>query len=229
MPPRKTRAKIITEKYLKKVDSWEIIDIRTPLWEVPEQQKLRYAVSWTTESENIILDKIENKLTLKQEMFCQAYCINEETRFNWTRSYAMAYWYDIDWASTEEIRDQLTGDILKKSERRRIENICWVASKAILSNLKIQSRITQLFNELKRDDIVDREMMKLILQWADNRAKQDMIKEYNKLQQRILDRQKDESESDKAKAELYKWMAEKVKTMNTDQINQTLQDLLTGK
>jgi hypothetical protein len=57
---------------------------------------------------------------------------------------------------------------------------------------------------MKRDDIVDREMMKLILQDKDNRAKQDMVKEYNKLQQRILDRQKDESESDKAKAELYK-------------------------
>lgn len=229
MPPRKTRAKIIIEKYLKKVDSWEIIDIRTPLWEIEKAPKKRYIVSNTPDIINVIQEKMENNLTLKQEMFCQFYCCNEETRFNATQSYAHAYGYDLETSDTEEIRDEYTGDIIKKSERRRLENICWASSKTLLRNTKIQARITVLFNEMKRDDIVDREMMKLILQWADNRAKQDMIKEYNKLQQRILDRQKDESESDKAKAELYKWMAEKVKTMNTDQINQTLQDLLTGK
>ena len=229
MPPRKTRAKIITEKYLKKVDSWEIIDIRTPLWEIEKAPKKRYIVSNTPDIINVIQEKIENKLTLKQEMFCQFYCCNEETRFNATQSYAHAYGYDLETSDTEEIRDEYTGDIIKKSERRRLENICWSSAKTLLRNPKIQERFTKLFNELKKDEIVDREMMKLILQWADNRAKQDMIKEYNKLQQRILDRQKDESESDKAKAELYKWMAEKVKTMNTDQINQTLQDLLTGK
>ena len=50
--------------------------------------------------------------------------MNEETRFNATQSYALAYGYDLDGASTEVIRDELTDEIVKKSERSRLENIC---------------------------------------------------------------------------------------------------------
>jgi hypothetical protein len=58
-------------------------------------------------------------------------------------------------------------------------------------------------NELKKDEIVDRRMMEHILS-KDNQSSRDMIKEYNKLMQRITDKTKDESESDLAKADLYK-------------------------
>lgn len=98
-----------------------------------------------------------------------------------------------------------------------------------LRKAKIQERITQLFNQLKQDTIVDREMMKLILQNEDNRAKQDMIKEYNKLMQRITDKTKDESESDVAKAEVYRTLQDKIKAMPKEEVSSIIQDLLASK
>jgi hypothetical protein len=63
-----------------------------------------------------------------------------------------------------------------------------VSAKNTLRLTKIQDRITELFNELKKDNIVDGEMMKLILQDDDPQSKRDMIKEYNKLMARITDK-----------------------------------------
>lgn len=191
---KKTATKKIASKkevilpHQKKIDDGSLIDIRTPLWEVPKQPELRYDVSWTQEKILVEKESIKDKLTPKQEMFCQYYCCNEETRFNATWSYAYAYWYDLEGADTEVIRDKLTWEVIKKSERLRLEGICAACSNAMLRNSKIQARFTELFNELKKDHIVDREMMKLILQNDDNKAKQDMIKEYNKLMKRITDK-----------------------------------------
>ncbi len=122
-------------------------------------------------------------------MFCQYYVNNVETRFNATVSYAFAYWYDLEWTDTEEIRDLTTWEIIKKSERKRLENICAVSAKNTLRLTKVQERVTELLNALKKDHIVDGEMMKMILQDNDPQSKRDMIKEYNKLMKRITDKQ----------------------------------------
>jgi len=231
--PKKESVPVVSPMMLpshaRRIDDGSIIDIRTPLWEKPKNAKLRYDVSGSQDIVIIPKEEEVEWLTPKQELFCQYYCMNEETRFNATQSYALAYGYDLDGASTEVIRDELTDEIVKKSERSRLENICWAAGKMNLRKVKIQERITQLFNQLKQDTIVDREMMKLILQNEDNRAKQDMIKEYNKLMQRITDKTKDESESDVAKAEVYRTLQDKIKAMPKEEVSSIIQDLLASK
>lgn len=79
-----------------------------------------------------------------------------------------------------------------------------------------------------RDEIVDWEMAKMIL-WPDWASKREMIKEYNKVQQRVTQKIKDESESDKAKADLFKTLEWQVKTMSKEELSGTIQDLLTPK
>lgn len=63
-----------------------------------------------------------------------------------------------------------------------------MSAQQLLRIIKVQDRITELFNELKKDKIVDSEMMKLILQDDDPESKRMMIREYNKLMKRITDK-----------------------------------------
>lgn len=182
----------------RKLESWErlvdghIIDIRKIMLKKPPKEKpLRYEVMGGGERM-----KVNNRhtvvtkkgLTLAQEMFCQFYVINKETRFNATWSYAYAFGIDLEWADNEEIRDLTTRKVIKRSERKRLESICASTASVLLRNLKIQDRVTELLNSLKKDHIVDGEMMKLIIQDHDWDSKIAMIKEYNKLMKRITDK-----------------------------------------
>lgn len=56
-----------------------------------------------------------------------------------------------------------------------------------------------------------------------------MIKEYNKIMGRVTNKNRDESESDKAKAELYTEVKEKIKTMDSRELIDSIQELLTKK
>lgn len=214
-------------------EEWNIHNLTEQL---PDERrknpKMRYTVTGTPEIVTIedesILQKDKNWLTMKQEMFCQYYVCHEPSRFNWRQSYALAYSYNLEKADTQEIRDELSWKIIKRSERVRMENICDVWANHNLSIPKVQSRITKLLNEMMNDEIVDSEMAKMIL-WPDWESKRAMIREYNKIKQRITDKTKDESESDKAKAELYKSLESQIKTMPKEQVSQVIQDLLTPK
>lgn len=206
-------------------NDWEIVNLR-------ERRKrddwLRYEVEWDWEAVKGNSEEIGTTLTPVQELFCHYYCNNEVTRFNAVMSYAEAYWYNLDGASRLQVKDKNTGEVLRESEYRRMYRVCWAAWNRLLKNVKIQDRITVLLNQLKKDEIVDRRMMEHILS-KDNQSSRDMIKEYNKLMQRITDKTKDESDSDKAKAELYKSLESQIKTMPKEQVSQVIQDLLTPK
>lgn len=206
-------------------NDWEIVNLR-------ERRKrddwLRYEVEWDWEAVVWSSEKVEAILTPVQELFCHYYCNNEVTRFNAVMSYAEAYWYDLDGASRLQVKDKNTQEVLRESEYRRMYRVCWVNWARLLKNAKIQDRITVLMNELKKDEIVDRRMMEHILS-KDNQSSRDMIKEYNKIMQRITDKTKDESESDKAKTELYKTLQWKVKEMSKEEVAGTIQDLLSIK
>jgi len=204
--------------------------------ELPKEHKtsknLRYTVTGTPDIA-VIEDETgkpvdTNWLTPRQELFCQYYVCNEDTRFNATNSYAMAYWYDIDAADPEEIRDELTGKLIKKSERLMMQNVCATGGKQNIRKYQVQTRITKLLNEMMRDEIVDWEMAKLIL-WPDGASKREMIKEYNKVQQRVTQKTKDESDSDKARADLLKTFEWRVKEMSKEEISGTIQSLLSLK
>lgn len=225
--------KAIKDWLIYRDEEWKIHNLKE---ELPEERqkdpKLRYTVTGTPEIVTIedesLLPIDTNGLTMKQELFCQYYVCNSETRFNGTQSYARAYWYDLDKADTEEIRDEVTGILIKKSERARMEKVCSVWGSDNLVKPSIQKRVTQLLNEMLRDEVVDWEMAKMIL-WPDGASKREMIKEYNKVQQRVTAKTKDESESDKAKTELYKTLQWKVKEMSKEEVAGTIQDLLSIK
>lgn len=206
-------------------NDWEMINLR----ERREKDAwLRYEIEWDWEAVVWSSEKVEAILTPVQELFCQYYCNVEVTRFNATMSYSEAYWYDLDGASRVQVKDKNTQEIIRESEYRRMYRTCSVNGTRLLRNAKIQDRITVLMNELKKDEVVDRKMMQHIL-WPDNQSSRDMIKEYNKLMQRITDKTKDESESDKAKADLFKTLEWQVKTMSKEELSGTIQDLLTPK
>jgi phage terminase small subunit len=234
--PDKEEAKIqkaIKDWLLYRDEEWILHNLTEELPEdKPKDPKLRYTITWTpdivTIEDESLLPKDTNGLTLKQELFCQYYVCNSETRFNGTQSYARAYWYDLEKADTEEIRDELTGTLIKKSERGRMEKVCSVGWSDNLVKPCIQKRVTQLLNEMMRDEVVDWEMAKMIL-WPDGASKREMIKEYNRVKQRVTTRIKDDSESDKEKARLYKTLQSKVKDMSKDEVSSAIQDLLTSR
>lgn len=52
----------------------------------------------------------------------------------------------------------------------------------------MQVRITALLNEILRDDVVDSQLAKLIMQDAEPATKIAAIREYNKVRQRIVEK-----------------------------------------
>lgn len=171
------------------------------------------------------LDEAE-LLSEEEELFCQYYIKNRDTRFNATRSYALAYWHDIDWADTTTIKDRVTWQYIKKSERLRLENMCAACWARKLRKAKVQKRNLVLLNELRNDTVVDWKMLEHIL-WEDTQASRDMIKEYNKIMGRSINKTIDASQSDLEKAKLFKTLTGKVKDMSKEEVSSAIQDLLT--
>jgi phage terminase small subunit len=126
-------------------------------------------------------------LNPKQELFCQYYVKNRETISNATLSYAFAYGYNLSELSKERKRIEGTIDT-EDSEYQKAEHTCAVNGSDLLRNTDIQNRIRELFNELLRDDVVDGELAKLIIQDVDWDVKISSIREYNKLKSRITDK-----------------------------------------
>lgn len=130
---------------------------------------------------------VGEKLTLKQELFCYYYTQNPETLLNATLSYAEAYGFDLESMSHEGryvIKENKEKDYIK-SEFERYEHYCGVAASRMMRNDRISRRITDLFNETMRDELVDMELMKIIRGNSKNSDKIAAIKEYNALKQRI--------------------------------------------
>lgn len=153
-------------------------------------------------------EKVGESLNRRQELFCQLYTTSKEFYGNGVQSYLEVY--NID-----------------RTKKWWYDTACINASK-LLSNTKVCNRINNLLSsEWLNDQFVDKQLLHLITQHAEWSNKLWAIREYNKLKQRITDRIKDESESDKAKAEFYKEMQSKVKTMNPEQVKNSIQDLLT--
>lgn len=117
---------------------------------------------------------MDRKLNVKQEKFCQLYVKNREFFGNATRAYSEAY--EIETTNPEDYKTANA------------------AGARLLANVSIQDRITELLNELLRDNVVDGELAKVILQDYKLEAKVAGIREYNKLKQRIVDKSENRSE-----------------------------------
>jgi len=160
-----------------------------------------------------------SKLKPKEELFCRYYVQNEDTRLNGTWSYALAYGYDLEGlpdndAVYSEPDEEGNKKLLIRSTRARAENVCAVEARRLLRKPQIDKRLTELFNEILVDDIVDRELAKVIIQDHDKAPKVRAIQEYNKLRTRItekVDHTHKFADDERSTEEVEKAVAEKLK------------------
>lgn len=177
-------------------------------WELEKVLDEPMVLTKAEENAKVESEPVGDKLTRRQEMFCQLYATEKEFLGNWVQSYLEVY--NID-----------------RSKKWWYDTACICASQ-LLSNPKVYTRINDLLTlEWFNDQNVDKQLLHLINQHAEWSSKLWAIREYNKIKQRITDKIKDESESDKAKTELYKEIHWKVKTMGVKDVSNIIQDLLT--
>jgi hypothetical protein len=128
----------------------------------------------------------------QRELFCRYYTQNEKLFGNGTHSYAEAYDYQLDTLSDKGIWSVPEGDEpsekLEDSPYDKAIHVCAVEASRLLRNPDVQARITALLNEILRDDVVDSQLAKLIMQDSEPAAKIAAIREYNKVRQRITEK-----------------------------------------
>lgn len=131
-------------------------------------------------------------LTPQQDLFCRYYTQNTELFGNGTLAYGEAYDYNLDELSKEkpvlETDEQGVPTKFGDSEYQLACNVCAVQASKLLRLPKIQNRVRVLLNEFLRDDVVDAQLARIIMEGDDN-DRIAAIKEYNKLRQRIIDKQ----------------------------------------
>lgn len=124
-------------------------------------------------------------LSLRQEMFCEYMVQIGDTFDNATLSYAEAYNFDLASMSRDPVyaSDGITK--LQESEYHNAYDYCSRAGWRLRRSEKINNRIRQLLNELKRNEVVDAVLMQIILNGKKDSDRISAAKEYNALEQRI--------------------------------------------
>jgi hypothetical protein len=135
----------------------------------------------------------DEQLKAKRELFCRCYAQNTELFGNATLSYAEAFGYDLASLDRERVYKldedgKETSEVEVPSEYDKAYHVCGVESSKLLKNPEIQGRITTLLNELLKDEVVDSQLAKLIVQDVELPVKIRAISEYNKLRGRIIDK-----------------------------------------
>lgn len=123
-----------------------------------------------TEEITEIGENKEKRLSPKVELFCQYYAKSGQAFGNLRRAYALAY----------------EKDLAKKGQ----DKVCDVEAQRLLGKPIIYKRIEQLLNEKIDDEIVDKELGKVIQQGENLHAKVSAISEYNKVRGRITQKHK---------------------------------------
>lgn len=128
------------------------------------------------------------KIAIQRKLFCRYYTQNTEFFGNATLSYAEAYGHDLDSLSKVQEKTPKGKNIPGTSEYEKAYHVCSSGGERLLRKDDIQKLITKYLNELLKDEIVDRELVRVILQNYELPAKVAAIREYNKLKQRITDK-----------------------------------------
>lgn len=124
------------------------------------------------------LDSPFGELTIRQKRFCELYASKTDLFGNGTRAYIEAYNLN---PSGKEIKDYKVG----------MYSSAGMCASRLLGNAKICAYINSLLEADGFNDVtVDKQLKFLIDQHEDRASKVAAIKEYNKLKQRIVDRQK---------------------------------------
>ncbi len=129
------------------------------------------------------MQKKSKRLKPKEELFCQYYAKSSLSFGNARKSYALAF--------------------KKKSITQKQKEVCDVLAWRLLSKVHIYSHCQELLNEKIDDEIVDKELAKVIQQGENLHAKVSAISEYNKVRGRITEKHKHQFEgiSDEALTE----------------------------
>ncbi len=133
----------------------------------------------------------QRKLTPQQELFCQFYTQNEALFGNGTLCYAEAYSFDLDSLSRkcpDADHSEAETHQCSPSAYDLAYQTCSSNGSRLLRSAKVQACITKLLNEMLRDEVVDSQLAKLILQDEKSEAKIAAIREYNKIRNRIIER-----------------------------------------
>jgi hypothetical protein len=138
------------------------------------------------ETKTTLMPKKPAKLNPQQELFCRFYTQNEALFGNATLSYAEAYKFGLD-DLLDEAPTNEDGQVVGKSPYRLAYDTCSSLGWRLLRNEKIQARVTELLNEILKDDVVDAQLARLIMS-GDGPTRVAAIREYNKLRQRIVDK-----------------------------------------
>ncbi len=118
------------------------------------------------QDEKIELESIEEKLSIRQEKFCELYTTDTEFFGNWAQSYLEVY--DID-----------------RSKPNWYKTACVNASK-LLSNAKVYTRINDLLeSQGLNNEFADKQLLFLMSQQVDFTNKLWAVREFNKLKKRI--------------------------------------------
>lgn len=142
-------------------------------------------------------------LNVEEEIFCQYYVLNAETRRNAFRSYLKATGkeeelekapqddaiYENDDVMDEEGENDVKkplgrGKCIQASTFDRMNSTLRSEASRFVAKPNIQKRIYELLNSLLKDEIVDAELVKVISQDEELSPKVRAIEEYNKLRQR---------------------------------------------
>lgn len=135
------------------------------------------------------------ELNIVEEIFCQYYVLNAETRRNAFQSYLVAYGRADDLekapqddAIYEEMEDgkgkTIKGKLIQSSSYDRLHATLRKEASLLITKPHIQRRVYELLNSLLKDEIVDAELVKVISQDEELSPKVRAIEEYNKLRQR---------------------------------------------
>jgi hypothetical protein len=121
-------------------------------------------------SKKELIEEKEDLTNARQERFCKLYASDKEFFGNGVETYLEVY--DVD-----------------TSKPNYYKTAC-AASSRLLSNVKIIDRINEILHEQGlNDSFVDKQLKFLLTQHADFGSKLGAIKEYNKLKQRITNKQ----------------------------------------
>ncbi len=111
------------------------------------------------------------ELSTQHELFCQLYVNNSEFFGNATFCYAAAYGMDLEKGSHKT--------------KKNAYKVAQVNGSRLLSNAIIRRRIYQLLNQLMKDEVVDGELAKVIMQNYKLDVKVQAIREYNRIKNRV--------------------------------------------
>jgi hypothetical protein len=139
----------------------------------------------------------DDQLKARRKLFCHYYTQNSQTFGNATHAYAEAFDYKLDTLSHEAVYEQVldqdtgesrNGELIELSAYDKACNVCAVEGARLLRNPQVQERCRVLLNELLKDEVVDSERAKVIMQDHDLASKLRAIISYDKLRGRIIDK-----------------------------------------